>query len=141
MPLGRMVHVFTLNILAPLNNFSRLSPSINVTRVPMVDLQSGSRNFCFNANDEVKVYCCDHLHLNTLQSFAFPEEDFSIVISTPTFSEARLQMFRYLQANKGLAVPSSYNVSSLTERVSTPMASHVMFQVVKLLIGKLTYMY
>ena len=111
MLLGRAMHVFTLNILAPLNNFSRSpSPSITVTSVPMVASQPCSGGICRSNRDDGQVYCCDHLRLDTLQTFAFPEEDFAIVISTSPMNETRLQMWRYLQA-----IPFSFVTKSLTD--------------------------
>ena len=133
MLLGRVVHVFTLNILAPLNNFSRLSPSINVTSMPMVGSQPGSGGICYSSRDVGQIYCCDHLHLDTLQTFAFPKEDFVIVISTSPINETRLQMWRHLQS-----MPFSFVTSSLAEirSYNYDMVGSQMFQVVRLLIGK-----
>ena len=136
MLLNRMVHIFTLNILVqPLNNFS---PSINVTSIPMVGSQPGSGGICYNNRDDGQIYCCDHLHLEIFQLFQFPEEDFAMVISTSTTNEARLQMWRHLQANEGLAIPSSFVTNSSSEIrrcANCSMADSQMFQVVKLLIG------
>ena len=133
MLLGRAVHVFSLNILAPLNNFSRLSPSINVTSVPMVGPQPHSGGICHSNRDDGQVYCCDYLRLDTLQTLAFPEEDFVIVISTSPMNETRLQMWRHLQA-----IPFSFVTKSLTDIRRSNNYSKVdsqMFQVVGLLIG------
>ena len=129
-----MVHVFTLNILAPLNNFSRLSPSINVTSMPMVGSQPGSGGICYSNRDGGHIYCCDHLRLDTLQTFAFPKEDFVIVICTSPINEARLQMSRHLQA-----IPYSFVAGSLAEirRMYNyrRMVGSQTFQVIRLLIG------
>ena len=134
MLLGRAVHVFTLNILASLNNFSRLSPSINVTSVPMVASQPGSGGICYSNRDGGHIYCCDHLRLDTLQMFAFPKEDFVIVISTSPINEARLQMWRHLQS-----IPYSFVARSLAEirRMYNyrRMVGSQTFQVIRLLIG------
>ena len=139
MILGRVVCVFTLNILAaPLNNISRLSPSINVTSVPEIGSQPGSGGICYKNSDDGQMYCCDHLHLETFQLFEFPEEDFAVVISTSTTNEARLQMWRHVQANEGLAIPSSFVTNSSSEIrrcANCSMVDSQMFQVVKLLIG------
>ena len=136
--LGRVVLVFTLNILASLNNISRLLQSINVTSVPMVvGLQPDGGGICYNNSDDGQIYCCDHLHIDTLQTFTFPEEDFAIVISTSRTNETRLQMWRHVQANEGLAIPSSFVTNSSNEIRSFAngsMEDSQMFQVVKLLI-------
>ena len=86
--------------------------------------------------EDDKIYCCDHLHLDTLHSFEFPKEDFAIVISTPTINETRLQMWRHVPSNEGLAIPSSFitnSSSKIRKCANGSMVDSQMFQVVKYL--------